>query len=145
MFPCGLMLPIRALGGNSDASAHSVSVNHEDDVAMGRLMTPTTTYDRTGVSVGTTAAQAGNMPNAPVGRASAVVTARGRCKWNVVTFRFIAVSAVLLPPEADREQDDARQGDEAEDEQEGIRHDVVTCTSRTMVRGCDIWPNGYHD
>lgn len=143
------MLLIRAIGGSSDVSAHTLSVKHEDNVAMGRPMTPTTAYDQTGVAVGATAVYAGHRANATRSAGPqpslAVVTALGRCEWNVVTFRFVAVPAVLLPPEADREQDDARQGDEAEDEEEGIRHDVASCTSRTMVRGCDIWPNGYHD
>ena len=91
-------------------------------------MTPTTAYDPTGVAVGATAVYAGNRANATRSvepqPSLAVVTALGRCEWNVVTFRFVPVSAVLLPPEADRKQDDTRQGDEAEDEEEGIRHDV---------------------
>ena len=54
--------------------------------------------------------------------------------------RIIAISVAMAAaaPEADREEDDARNRDDADDEEERIGHAFIMMEDPTIVQGCDI-------
>ena len=61
-----------------------------------------------------------------------------RATLSLIGFVAISIAMPAALPEADREEDHARDGDDADDEEERIGHALIMMEDPTIVQGCDI-------